>query len=322
MPKEAVVLGAGVVGLTAARALATRGWDVRVVAERAPADTVSAVAGASFKPHALGTSPLSSHMLRASKDALDRLWEDDRGHDLRVTRGRHREVRVDADADMSHLSLMTDVQWARRGRWPVDVTYSTYLFDPVLSLEALVSCVQGLGGEVATGVRVSSLEQLVSAHPTADLVVNCAGLGAGVLAGDGSLVPVKGQAVSVPRTQVDTQLESYSIGGFYLYQRNNDLLLGGTTEWGAPPGNDAGAVERILAGHALLHPELSNLVDVHPLWGMRPYRPSGLCLGPGGMASGTPVLHNYGHGGSGWTLALGCAERIAALAEALPGSSS
>lgn len=318
MPRRVVVVGAGVVGLTTAQALARSGWDVQVVAERAPADTVSAVAGASFKPHAVGTSDLTTQLLHASRNALDRLWEAGRGDELCVRRGRHREVRLAADADMTHLSLMSDVRWAQHDRWPIDVTYTTYLFDPVLSLQALVAGVERLGGEVVTGTRVGSLEELATTGRAPDLIVNCAGLGAGHLADDDSLVAVKGQVVSVPRASVDLRLESYSIGGFYLYPRAADLLLGGTAEWNAPGGNDSGAVERILAGHALLHPQLSSLSGAQPMWGMRPYRPDGVRLGHGVPAGGTPVLHNYGHGGSGWTLALGCAEAVAALADTTP----
>lgn len=318
MGRRAVVLGAGVIGLTTAQALARCGWEVQVVAERPPADTVSAVAGASFKPHAVGASALTTQLLEASRAALDRLWEDGRGEELQMTRGPHREVRLGADADMSHLSLMTDVRWSTEDRWPVDVTYTTYLFDPVRSLRALVDGLRRLGGVVTTGVRVHALEQLSRQQPPPDLVVNCAGLGAGVLAGDDSLVPVKGQAVSVPRDGLGLELESYSIGGFYLYARADDLLLGGTTEWNAAPGNDGGAIERILAGHALLHPELSAVSGTRPVWGMRPYRPGGVRLGMGAPVDGVAVIHNYGHGGSGWTLALGCAEAVAALAEPLP----
>ncbi|MFT4626295.1 MAG: D-amino-acid oxidase [Myxococcota bacterium] len=53
--------------------------------------------------------------------------------------------------------------------------------------------------------------------------------------------------------------------------------------------------------------------------GVRPYRRSGVRLEREGIG-GRQVVHNYGHGGAGLTLAFGCAEEAAGLVdEALAG---
>ena len=46
----------------------------------------------------------------------------------------------------------------------------------------------------------------------------------------------------------------------------------------------------------------------------RPYRDGGLRLEAEGQPDGRCVIHCYGHGGSGWTLAPGCGKRILDLA--------
>jgi glycine/D-amino acid oxidase-like deaminating enzyme len=50
--------------------------------------------------------------------------------------------------------------------------------------------------------------------------------------------------------------------------------------------------------------------------GLRPYRPQGFVLRADRLPGGKPVIHNYGHGGSGYTLCWGCAEQAAELAAA------
>ena len=48
--------------------------------------------------------------------------------------------------------------------------------------------------------------------------------------------------------------------------------------------------------------------------GLRPARPT-VRLERGVLADGTPVIHDYGHGGSGITLAWGCADEVARRAD-------
>jgi len=47
--------------------------------------------------------------------------------------------------------------------------------------------------------------------------------------------------------------------------------------------------------------------------GLRPFRQSGVRLGTERLQDGRVVIHNYGHGGAGFTLSWGCARRVAEL---------
>jgi D-amino-acid oxidase len=44
--------------------------------------------------------------------------------------------------------------------------------------------------------------------------------------------------------------------------------------------------------------------------GLRPYRKSGVRLQRAKLRDGRTVIHNYGHGGSGFTLSWGCAQNL------------
>jgi D-amino-acid oxidase len=44
--------------------------------------------------------------------------------------------------------------------------------------------------------------------------------------------------------------------------------------------------------------------------GLRPFRRSGLRLEHDQLRDGRTVIHNYGHGGAGFTLSWGCAREV------------
>ncbi len=48
--------------------------------------------------------------------------------------------------------------------------------------------------------------------------------------------------------------------------------------------------------------------------GLRPFRKSGVRLERDRLRDGRTVIHNYGHGGSGFTLSWGCAREVLELA--------
>ncbi len=51
--------------------------------------------------------------------------------------------------------------------------------------------------------------------------------------------------------------------------------------------------------------------------GLRPFRKSGVRLERDRLRDGRTVIHNYGHGGSGFTLSWGCAREVADFAQDL-----
>ena len=59
-------------------------------------------------------------------------------------------------------------------------------------------------------------------------------------------------------------------------------------------------------------PQLANAEYVGSAVGLRPAR-SEVRLELTRLVDGQPVVHNYGHGGSGFTLSWGCADEVARL---------
>jgi D-amino-acid oxidase len=149
------------------------------------------------------------------------------------------------------------------------------------------------------------------------LVVCCPGLGARELVGDESVVPVRGRVVIVRRPPgLGDRLFGWVEGQrlSYIIPRRDGVLLGGTYEPGETSlTSDPSAAAEIQRRCAEVEPSLAAAEVLAERVGLRPVRPAvrlELEERPGGRA----VVHNYGHGGSGYSLSWGCAEEVAELA--------
>ena len=133
-----------------------------------------------------------------------------------------------------------------------------------------------------------------------ELVVNCAGFGARELCADASLTPGYGIAVLVERPPIARAVVHPEEPLMYVIPRTNDCLLGGY-DADVPPAESE--VAAIVARCRAAVPEVSG--DVRAVKrGIRPVRPFVRLEREG------HVIHNYGHGGAGFTLSWGCAEAV------------
>jgi D-amino-acid oxidase len=102
----------------------------------------------------------------------------------------------------------------------------------------------------------------------------------------------------------------------YAIPRSNDCVLGGTND----VSSDRSANSRTTAD--IIH-ECERVLGraapplIRERVGLRPSRSSGVRVAAEKLRDGRRVIHNYGHGGSGFTLSWGCAETVLELASAL-----
>lgn len=189
------------------------------------------------------------------------------------------------------------------------------VIDSSVYMDYLVAWFKRLGGEVVQKeIRVIS-----EATAESNLVINCTGLGSRELVNDSSLYPVRGQTIKVRpngfRTSILDDEGPNSLG--YIIPRSNDIVLGGTAQandWNL----ELSAEDRadILRKAANLNPRFAQVEIFYEGVGLRPARPS-VRLEAERMSDAT-VIHNYGHGGAGFTLSWGCAEEVLSLVSALP----
>lgn len=150
-----------------------------------------------------------------------------------------------------------------------------------------------------------------------DLVINCTGLGARTLVGDPEISALFGQIVVTAPGAVDRTItvtdDRDPEAIFYLIPRRDELVLGGVTRpmaHDAAYESDPAVTQRILAHAAALGIPIGEVLRERT--GLRPFR------GEVRLERSGRVIHNYGHGGAGFTLCRGCAEDVAALAAGEP----
>jgi D-amino-acid oxidase len=291
---KVTVVGAGVVGLTTAACLRSLGVEADVITRDAPEATTSAVAAALWFPYRALPADRVTAWSAASYDELSRLAGV---AGVRMLAGT--EVLDPGAPDPWWRDAVPDLRRTDDG-----LRFTAPAVDMSVHLPWLADRLRALGGRIVQRT-VRSLDEL-----DADAVVNCAGLGARELAGDSSLNAVRGQIVRVAAPGVTEwvvdQRDPERL--VYVVPRERDVVLGGTAQEGDEDREpDAAITEAIRARCAEMVPAVRDAPVVSVAVGLRPARPSVRLEAEG------RVVHCYGHGGAGVTLAWGCAVEVAAL---------
>ena len=144
-------------------------------------------------------------------------------------------------------------------------------------------------------------------------VVNCTGLDSGKLLDDKEVYPIRGQVLRVKSDIKEMHLDQQIPTLAYIVPRSNDMILGGVAQrdnWDISSKSEDS--EFILKKCSEILPDLADIEIIEELVGLRPGRTS-VRLDKE-IISGRPLIHNYGHGGSGVTLSWGCADSVVELA--------
>ncbi|WP_369194862.1 FAD-dependent oxidoreductase [Streptomyces djakartensis] len=305
-----VVVGGGVVGLTTAVVLAERGHRVRVWTRDAVQATTSAVAGALWWPYRIEPMALARTWALRSLEVYEELAAGSGASGVRMVEGVLGDTRFD-EVDgwlagrVPGLRAATAEEYAGTG-----VRARLPLIDMPAHLPWLRDRFTAAGG-VVEARTVSSLGEA-----DAPVVVNCTGLAARELVPDPAVRAVRGQLVVVDNPGLDTWLVSSDAAGehAYMFPQPGGLVLGGTSEedaWSLEP--DPVTAEAIVRRCAALRPEIAGARVLEHRVGLRPVRDA-VRLDRERLPDGRVLVHNYGHGGAGVTVAWGCAEEAARLA--------
>ncbi|WP_412080839.1 FAD-dependent oxidoreductase [Streptomyces sp. SCL15-4] len=299
-----IVVGGGVAGLTTAVLLAESGRRVRVWVREPAERTTSAVAGGLWWPYRIEPERLVGAWALESLRVYRELAARPEETGVRLVDGVHHGVRrAELGAWAGRVPGLRAVAGGLAARLPV--------VDMPVHLAWLTRRLEQAGGTV----EVRAVTDL-AAVPAA-VVVNCTGLGARALVPDPAVRPVRGQLVVVENpgvTEWFTAVDDTTAASTYVIPQPDRLLLGGTAEeddWNLEP--DPGTAAAIVARCASVRPEVAGARVLAHRVGLRPARKA-VRLERRPLPDGRAVVHNYGHGGAGVTVAWGCAREAAALA--------
>lgn len=351
-PKGALVLGAGVIGLTTAIRLVEAGYETCVLAQETPTSI--------FKRD---TTPLKGTTPGAyTSSGSGGYWMpffSDHPHMEEWCTATYRKLQRDALEEGSGVAMLEGFI-LRAKKFPEMLPWYALLTDmkrvtpkddarvpekyygalrmraPIANMDVYLLYLEDrlrvLGGSVEITQALSIPQACWEAHRRfgeRTIVVNCTGISAHITSGDAAVRPGRGVTVRVKRPHdiahfitedVDDPLLSVDGKLAYCLPRGEEYTLGGTMyedNWHTAT-EDAEAAEVIERCKTLI-PGIEKAKVTGKWTGLRPLRDGGARVeverGMGETAPGVAVVANYGHGGSGVTACWGTADAVVGIAD-------
>jgi D-amino-acid oxidase len=305
-PKIAIV-GAGIMGLTCAAELNWAGYKkITVFGEKVTPNTTSDVAAALWEPYKAYPEHLVNKWCNDSLLTLNKLLDVKEAGVSWIT---YREI-FQKNTPLPNWMHLVERQAIDNKKLPqgyVDgYTVRVPLIHSALHLSYLMRMLENENIPVKQE-KISAIQNLIKQF---DVVVNCTGLGARELVGDASVFPIRGQVVVFTKPQnLNFSIADFSENLTYVITRTEDCIVGGTAErnnWNLEPDDET---TRLIVERAYgICPELKAAKILGVKVGLRPGRDAVRLEAE--KLNGSLIVHNYGHGGAGYTLAWGCAAEV------------
>ena len=309
MPQHVAVIGAWVIGLTSAIELLRAGHKVTIFARERPQHTTSAVPAAIWFPYHAKPEAEVRRWALATRERLRTLPADRSGvHWVDFSR-----VWIDAPPPIESWATREEVTWLTPAELPRGFHFGYRISVPLMEnptyLRYLQEWFEEEGGELEP-CDVRAMEDIASKH---SVIVNCSGYGAKALCGDADLRPGRGVVVLAQGITPERHLvhDEHNATLMYVISRGNDCVLGGCDEESDVLAVSRDEVAAILQRCGAIEGCTDVRIDRVEV-GIRPVREAGVRL-EATSVHGRTVIHNYGHGGAGFTLAWGCAQDVSKL---------
>ncbi|XP_322069.6 D-aspartate oxidase [Anopheles gambiae] len=336
-----VILGAGINGLSCAVRLSHEypRSTVHIISEHFSPNTTSDVAAGLWGPYCLkGTSEYECRSwAQETHNYFLQLWQDGYADKcgiclVPVIELFHRDTSSpwwrnivfgfqemylsSDDFDLAH-------QTNYRNSKSVAFMYTTFTCEPSKIMKCYIDTLSNRNVKFYQK-RLQSINCLEMLNIQANaIIVNCLGLNSQHVFNDLELFPVRGQVQKVKSSSV---FHSFANESCYIIPNTDTVVLGGTKQKIDSLRIDPNDRYYIRANCFAIQPRLKNAAIVMDCVGLRPARSSGVRLEIEIISfdngQNHAVIHNYGHGGAGISLAWGCAGTVTRLVQQYIGETS
>ncbi|MEL6561711.1 MAG: FAD-dependent oxidoreductase [Bacteroidota bacterium] len=312
MATDIKIIGCGISGITTGICLLEAGYKVSIVAKQLPQNTTSAVAAAIWFPYQI----MPQH--KANEWSLSTYYKFEQ-----LAQVAHSGV------SMSPLKLYlnheSEAWWKKsfpEGRLtelqpnqiPSQFKIGYEAMVPISETHIYLNFLLNMFKELGGSVELAQVDDIFGLAKCSFAVINCTGLGARKLMNDREMYPIYGQIVKVDLQDgvtsitAETPVSDVPHEVAYIVRRSDCLVLGGT----AIKGKETDTAENQYTNGIIQRcRELdSNLKEVNiqsVTAGLRPGRTRVR------LERTDNIVHNYGHGGGGYTVSWGCAEEVVTL---------
>lgn len=337
MPKKKIgIIGGGVIGLTCASVLSSK-YDVSIIAEKIGVESDSWKATAIWHVYLV---PETKQVLEWAEFTLKILCElaaKEKESGIELVKGvelfRNSTASYPSWADIPPLfKMLSDTEIAfynsydnfnltndeisalssKPVKWGYQIEAPTA--DMFLYLAWLEKKIKDEGVKIIRK-RINRVDELKSDY---DLLINCSGFGARELANDKNFEVYRGQYFVLRATADSPKVyvgdDDHPGGMAYMIPRLGEVMVGGCAEKNIESLELTLTWDDTLSRAGLYVPWLRNCKPSdqarNPIVCIRPSRNMGIRLEVDENSTSIPIIHNYGHGGSGFSLSWGCADTV------------
>jgi glycine/D-amino acid oxidase-like deaminating enzyme len=226
--RDVAVLGAGVMGLTAATLLLDLGLNVTIYSDRKVSETTSSKAGGQWAVSVIefnGKKQELSEIVKTAyttfKNSIGKGFGVSERPNYTATRSHNLEVVLQLAPGLIPKPVALP-RLPFEGHTTPGFEYQTLLIEPPIFLPKLEADLKARG-VVVTSKKFSSRSDVIGLHE--NIIIDCTGFGAKALWGDPNLIPRKGQLAMLPPQPTLQYL--YGQNG-YMFPRADHVVIGGT----------------------------------------------------------------------------------------------
>ena len=309
MSKKIAIVGAGISGLSCAYFLSDKDYDITIFAKAFSPDITSNRAAAFWFPYHIRNDKRGINWARKSYHFYKNIADDvTTGISIKPLIKVLRENTIEEEPVwMEFIPQGTSKKLSKENlAVGVDVAYEIQV--PLIETQIFLPYLQNILAQKNVSFEKKEIESF-SELSSFDVIINCSGLGSRTLCNDETVFPVRGQVALI---ETDTIRPIYLDNEMPLYivPRKDAMIIGGTYEENVfDETTESSTIKHLLDVAYSVFPELKQRKIIGSWAGLRPYR-NEIRLE---HEAGTNIIHNYGHGGSGFTLAFGCAEEVVSL---------